>query len=205
MKKTFFITALLVCLFNLNAQVKIKPGIKTGINIANISNSPTESVITESIQDFYVGAYVQFRFSDLYALQPEIIYSQQGFKAKGTNNNGININPKIELNYVSISVANKFFAKNTGLNFIIGPSIDIKVNNIPNYFNNYNFDETDDYAGLDFALFGGIGYEFPFGLGIEARYKQGLVDINGDNFNQSVSFDELNVNQVFQLGLTYSF
>lgn len=206
MKKIFLTAILVATTFMVSAQVKIRPGIKTGLNIANVSNSINEGTITDAKQDFYLGAYVNVKFSDFYQLQPEVVYSRQGFIVDGTTTFGRNLNSlDVELNYLSIGLANKLFIKNTGLHFIVGPTIDVKINNIPNYFNNYNYEETDDYTGVDFALFGGIGYEFPFGLGIEARYKQGFIDINGDNFNQSVAFNELNINQVFQLGVTYSF
>lgn len=206
MKKIFLTAILVATTFMVSAQVKIRPGIKTGLNIANVSNSINEGTITDAKQDFYLGAYVNVKFSDFYQLQPEVVYSRQGFIVDGTTTFGRNLNSlDVELNYLSIGLANKLFVKNTGLHFIVGPTIDVKINNIPNYFNNYNYEETDDYTGVDFALFGGIGYEFPFGLGIEARYKQGFIDINGDNFNQSVAFNELNINQVFQLGVTYSF
>lgn len=206
MKKIFLTAILVATTFMVSAQVKIRPGIKTGLNIANVSNSINEGTITDAKQDFYLGAYVNVKFSDFYQLQPEVVYSRQGFVVDGTTTFGRNLNSlDVELNYLSIGLANKLFVKNTGLHFIVGPTIDVKINNIPNYFNNYNYEETDDYTGVDFALFGGIGYEFPFGLGIEARYKQGFIDINGDNFNQSVAFNELNINQVFQLGVTYSF
>lgn len=207
MKKTYLLTAFFIGSFVMNSQVKVRPGIRTGLNISNISNSVSEGTITSSKHALYIGAFANIKFSNFYQLQPELIYSQQGFKAdRTTTSSRTNLNQlEVDLNYFSIGLANKLFIKKTGLHFIIGPSVDIKVNNIPNYFNNYNVSNTDNYAGIDIALFGGVGYEFPFGLSIEARYKNGLIDINGDNFNQSVTFDELNMNQVFQIGVAYSF
>ena len=65
-----------------------------------------------------------------------------------------------------------------------------------------------DLDGLDFALFGGIGYEFPFGLGLEMRYNQGFIDIFGydsqDDY-EDFEWDELYLNSYFQIGATYKF
>lgn len=203
MKKKFFITALFAFMLTLNAQVKVKPGIKAGINFSDISNPPSASTSTESTQDFYAGAFVNVRFTKLYALQPEVTYSKQGFKLSGIVNT-TNIDKNIDLDYLSIALTNKFFFKKTGLHAILGPSFDIRVNNVPNYFNNFSFNE-DNYSVVDFTLFAGIGIDLPFGLTIEARYKNGLIDIEGDNFNQNVKYSELKNNKIYQIGIAYTF
>jgi hypothetical protein len=55
-------------------------------------------------------------------------------------------------------------------------------------------------------VFGGIGYEFDFGLALELRYKQGLIDLD---FNDSGEYggntEENQLNRVFQIGLAYKF
>lgn len=194
MKKIIFIS-FIFCFYSIKAQIKVRPGIKAGLNSTNVSNFNSEAK-----QDFYAGAFAVVKFTKFYNLQPEIIYSKQGFKNKSVKDNNI------ELNYLSVALANKFFPiKKAGLHFIVGPSIDLKVNNVPNYFNNFNTEKTDDFAPFDFSLFGGIGYEFPFGLTIEARYKQGFIDINNNNFDQNVKYEELIVNKVFQVGVSYYF
>lgn len=196
--RNILFACLVFCAFSLSAQVKIRPGIKAGLNSSNITNYNSEAK-----QDFYAGAFVVFKFTDFYHLQPELTYSKQGFISKNTHSN--NSKEVVNLDYLSLAVTNKFFLKKTGLHAIIGPTLDFKVNNMPHYLNNYDFSRFDDFMIFDFTLFVGIGYELPLGLALEARYKHGFFDINGDNFNQEVQFSKLNVNQVFQIGIGYSF
>ena len=169
------------------SQVTFKPGVKAGVNFAKVSNT-----IGDTKTDFYVGGLLEMQFANFYALQPELLYSRQG------NDHPVSGYDGIELQYFSISIANKFSPfKDIGLNFVAGPSIDIKVgDNIDN----------DDWSPLDFAVFGGLSYEFPFGLEIEARYKQGLIDID-DGYSEfgNSDADDNNLNSVIQVGLSYKF
>ena len=107
----------------------------------------------------------------------------------------------LEIQYFNFAIANKFTPiQNAGLSFIVGPSFNIKI------ADNYD-DYYEDIEGFDFALFAGIGYEFPFGLGLEVRYNQGLIDIFGYNVDNDydVDIDELYLNKYFQIGATYKF
>jgi len=101
-------------------------------------------------------------------------------------------------------LANKFSPfKDIGIHAILGPSINIKVGD----------NTRGDIEAFDFLFFGGIGYDFPFGLGIEARYNIGIIDVLGNtfDFNDEYYDDEYNyfddgvINTVFQVGLTYKF
>ncbi|MBQ0740089.1 PorT family protein, partial [Aquimarina celericrescens] len=56
----------------------------------------------------------------------------------------------------------------------------------------------------------GLGYEFKNGLTIEARYKQGTLDVFSGDFHdfskEQLLYEEKNqFNEVFQLGLSYRF
>lgn len=181
------------------SQSKVRPGIRLGINSANISNSNLEDKIGLN------GAiFADIRFSDFYALQPEIAFSSQGGESSF---NGEDLN----INYISIALANKFYViPKKGLHFIVGPSIDVDFEN--NFINVVNDTDDSDVTPVDLALFFGIGYEFPFGLIIEARYKQGLINIDlFDDFFYDYDADgnddsgNPSLNNVFQVGLAYKF
>ena len=69
-----------------------------------------------------------------------------------------------------------------------------------------NFDEfSDELESFDIVFFGGLGYDFPFGLTLEARYNIGLVDIFGYNIDNEVSIDDVLLNKVIQKGAAYKF
>jgi len=205
MKKIVFALACIVLTTTAFSQVKVRPGIKLGLNNSNINGMDGASSKT----GFYAGAFVNVDISSFYELQLETMYSNQGATVRvselyvydsgdpffNNNDNTTDIN----LQYLSIGIANKFFiVKDLGLHFIVGPSIDILVDD----------DNFTNFTPIDLAFFGGIGYEFPFGLSIEARYKQGIIDLD-DGFttfgSNSSGYDKNYLNSVIQVGAAYKF
>lgn len=177
------------------AQVKVRPGLKSGSVLSSISGIPNSSEA-----GFFAGVFVNIRFSKKYNLRPELTYSKQGSREFGKKDKNIDIG------YLSLSLANKFYPiKNTKLSLTVGPSIDLMTNRMI-LLSNYN----PKYLGFipgDVSLFGAIGYDLPFGLGVELRYKQGFVDIYGRRFAPGEPTEEYidKLNQVFQIGLVYQF
>ena len=177
-------------------QTKIRPGVRLGINVASISNTSLEGKVGPN-----AAVFADIRFAEFYALQPEIMYSRQGGKSTFENGEDLNIN------YLSIGLANKFYViPNQGLHFILGPSFDFDFeNNIINLINESNNSEVTPF---DLSIFMGIGYEFDFGLILEMRYKQGLLDIDLFNSDFDAGFydgEGNTLNTVFQFGAAYKF
>ncbi len=196
MNKTLLFLA--SCLFtaSITAQLKVKPGVRTGFNLANISNTSFDTRVGP-----YLGVYADIRFSSFYAMQPEITYSNQGGKSN------ISSVGDLKIDYISIGLANKFYIiPNQGLHLIVGPSFDIDFEN--NFISLVNGNSDSEVLPFDLSIFGGIGYEFDFGLTLEARYKQGLLDIdwfNSDFNNGIYDGDGNTLNVVFQIGAAYKF
>lgn len=204
MKKILFFTAFSLFFFSTsNAQVTIKPGVKAGLNLSRLTNSDSDFR-----PDFYVGGLAEIKFTSFYALQPELVYSRQG--ATVTYDPGVNpieassFEKKYSLDYLSLGVINKFtFAER--FQAVVGPTIDIQV------ADNFESYQSDDLIGLDLGLALGLGYSLPNGLTFEARFKQGMVDIFGDNYNDyddengNGNYDEIILNQVLQFGVSYTF
>lgn len=209
MKKAI-VAGLFLCfgIFQIKAQVTVKPGVKAGLNLSNLTN-----LNADSKTDFYAGGFVDIKLASFYTLSPEIIYSRQGAEINSPAGpfDGefdptvipVSYNYDIELQYISIGVMNKFKIVD-GFHAMVGPSFDFKIG-----------DNLED-AGLidfDFAILGGLGYTFPMGLTVEARFKQGLADIFGDDYhyyyddnnNYNDNLDNIKLNQVFQFGVSYTF
>ena len=201
-----------ICCFgfaNSQAQVTVKPGVRAGLNLSTLTN-----LDADSRADFYIGGQVSIQFNKFYTLQPELTYSRQGATVTGYVNYLPDFDPSVEfrrtkydveLQYISLAVANKFRIVD-GFHALVGPSLDFKVGD--------NLEYDNDLIGFDLGIFLGAGYTFPNGFGVEARFKQGLVDIFGDNYNYGYNdddgyyndaIDNVKLNQVFQIGATYSF
>ncbi|MGP1991420.1 porin family protein [Zobellia laminariae] len=187
-----FILAMVLC--NIGTTVaQTRPGIKAGLNSSNISNTALD---TKS--GIYIGAFADIPITDYYSLQPELLYSKQGGKSNSPAYGDVNIN------YVSIGLPNKFYVTpGKGLHFILGLGLDINFEN--NFVNLTNFNGDDEISPVDVTVLGGIGYEFGFGLILEARYKQGTISV--DFFGEDDLYEETgsNLNGVFQIGAAYKF
>ncbi len=66
------------------AQVSVAIGAKLGLNVADVSVSPSEP--TDSRTAFAGGASLSIRVLDAFAIQPELLYSQQG---AGSSEDGV--------------------------------------------------------------------------------------------------------------------
>jgi hypothetical protein len=196
MKKTLLFGFLFLAAIAANAQVTFKPGLRAGANFSKITNTDLDYKT-----DFYVSAFGAIKLTKFYTMQPEIGYSRQGAEGSFSySESGAELteNVDISLNYVTFSFINKFTLTDA-INVHVGPTFDIGTG-------------TKDYLedDVDVGITAGIGYTFPFGLGIEARVKKGFVDITDDyyydDYNYNYDYDEnINSNLVFQVGVTYSF
>jgi len=177
------------------AQKKVSFGLRGAANISNISNTNLEPKVGP-----YIGALVHFRFSKLYALQPELGYSNQGGDAPRGFDEGVDVH------YLSLALTNNFFIKNSGFHFIISPSLDFDIDDSP--ISIANGDNDNDFTFLDMSIGLGFGYQLKSGLSIDMRYKQGVIDVFSYGWLGSSNLDDDNDNQLnnlFQLGVTYKF
>ncbi|MRX39348.1 outer membrane beta-barrel protein [Flavobacterium sp. LC2016-23] len=184
-----------------NAQVTVSPGLRGGLNLSNLSNIDDNGFKS----DFYVGGLVDIKFNKFFSLQPELTYSRQGSEGRYFDNQNPDFGTpaKYELNYLTAGAVAKFHFGGKGFHILAGPSADFKISD---NFGQYGFDPID----FDFSVVAGLGYTLPNGLTFEARFKQGLIDIYGydglnyDN-NGDYYYNDVILNQVFQIGISYTF
>lgn len=175
------------------ANAQARPGFKLGMNSSNISKTRLDSKT-----GLYIGAFVKIPITDYYALQPELLYSNQGGQSNSTEYSDVNIN------YLSIGIPNKFYVgPNNGFHFMLGIGLDINLAN--NFISLSNFNIDEEISPVDVVAFGGIGYEFDFGLTLEARYKQGTISVDFLGANDLYEESGRNLNNVFQIGASYKF
>lgn len=172
------------------AQTQKGIGIRAGANISRLANSNLDAKINS-----YFGLFYHARISDLYALQPEVGYSNQGGKIKGSNN--------VYIEYITLNVANKFYLNpENGFHVLIsaGADLDIDDRALRNTF------DGNDVTFIDLHIALGIGYELKNGLNFEIRYKQGLIDVYSGsfhNFDSDLYENKIQLNSVFQIGMSY--
>ncbi len=190
MKK--IITALVLLAIASYAAAQVSFGPKAGLNISKETASfynPRGSIV-----NFFAGAFVNYKFSDIFSIEPEILYSGEGGKythptdSKATEKNA----------YVLIPLLLKF-TSNPGLFAEIGPEFRDQLY----YHNIVNGTSTNNTyvrtTGFDFC--GGIGYNadrIAKGLGINVRYIAGL------NYEEKSGGATHTYKKVIAVGLFYT-
>ncbi len=197
MKKMFLIAALAVLGVN-SADAQVKFGIKAGPQLTNWVGDDADEL--DSQLGFQAGGYANIRFSESFAFQPELLFSQQG--AKGEE---MGVDVKLKTSYINVPLMVKWYAYD-GLNFEFGPQVGfniaskVKVDGSGTELvdGTYDFDEVflNDAETVDFGLNIGAGYELPNGLNFGLRYTHGLTDIIKDVEAR---------NSVIALGVGYTF
>jgi len=213
MKKLLFLTAIAVFTFNssiaqedTSSEEGISFGVKVGGNISNTSNGKEiVDVGTDNKYGFNIGVAVHIPISEKFSIQPEVVYSQQGF----TTNTEFNLdlfdvgNVDWRFDYINIPVMASYELVK-GLTIQAGPQIGFNIN--AEVFNDDidlggDFDLSDETNTLDFGAGLGAQYELDFGLFFQVRYVWGL-----SNYIDSEDADnETYSNRVGSLSVGYFF
>lgn len=88
MKKVFFITAAVALMainsYGQDAGSKIQLGLKAGLNYSNIYDSKSENYDAKGKAGFAGGAFLAIPIGRFLGVQPEVMYSQKGYKQSGS-------------------------------------------------------------------------------------------------------------------------
>ncbi len=187
-------------------------GIKVGLNLANVSGDDIED--NKMQLGFAFGAFITYSFNEMFAIQPEVLYSMKGFKIESDEEYGgvtASYEQKNHLNYLEIPVLFKFMPKMEGSfapNIFAGPALGIKMS--ATYDAEITIDgqtessdgDLEDIKSIDFGLAFGAGADFEVGPGkvtFDARYTLGLSTIDDSEAEADVK------NGVITFMLGYSF
>lgn len=187
MKKLAFL-ALFGVLFTHASAQEVQFGAKGGLNVAKVTNTIFGDERTRA--SGYLGGFARIGVNESWSIQPELLYSSQGFKY----NVPILGEYKVRLNYINLPVMVQYHLI-PEFYLEAGPQLGFMVA-AKNKHGKTTVDIKDDTKGVDFGLGFGLGYDFDFGLGIGARYNFGLTDV--------FEYDESQKNSVAQFGLYYT-
>lgn len=65
-------------------RFEISIGIKGGLNLSNVYDSEGDDFVANSKVGFVLGGFVSIPLGQYFGLQPEVLFSQKGFKSSGT-------------------------------------------------------------------------------------------------------------------------
>ncbi|WP_343657918.1 porin family protein [Chryseobacterium sp.] len=182
-----------------SAQSTDRPrfGIKAGGNLSSFTGSDSKSKV-----GFYAGVFVNVPIAETFSIQPEVVYSQQGAKAKDKYLFGAIPVKDIKqiLGYINVPVMVQY---NATPKFYLeaGPEFSFLINARAkeNFLGeSLSTDNKNLFNAFNFGVGLGLGYRFTPNLGVNARYIAGISKIVKDDFG-----DSKNTNM--QLGINYSF
>ena len=204
MKKLLFIVALTFVFSNTsNAQNTtstqtttskdgISFGAKAGVNFATLSKD--EGFKPDNKTGFHVGAVAEIPITEKFLIQPEVVFSSQGFKESDEG-----VTYTVKLNYINVPVMAGYRIIE-GLTAQAGPQFGINISaKEVNDFNDDDLDIKDNIKTLDIGFGFGAQYELDFGLFFQARYTLGLNKVF--DFDESPDFK----NRVASLSVGYFF
>lgn len=195
----------------------IKFGAKAGVHLASITGNDVDVKMRPSI---HIGGMAEIPVSEQFYVQPELLFSSQGYKVDSNDATGI-------LNYINLPIMGKY---NVNDNFSIeaGPQIgyllsaNIKTDDSTTPDNGGGNVETaakasstkassagvassarkqdikEYFKSIDLAFGIGAGYKLDNGINLSARYNLGLSNISEDD-------DESIKSSVFMLSVGYFF
>ena len=161
-------------------------GVKVGLDMANFTGNDAPDEASMKL-GFTGGGFITYAFSDLFAIQPELL-----FVMKGTKSDAGGVNYKTNLSYIEIPVLFKVLLAGGGNfkpNFYAGPGISFlmsaKATADPEP-TGWVEDIKDDIKSTDFGLIGGAGADLLMGPGpgkitFDIRYNVGLSTLDNDD------------------------
>ena len=188
MKKLLFAAAIAVFGFStVNAQ-DLSFGAKVGANFASVGGDDSDDLDGKTA--FHVGAVINIGISEKFAIQPELVYSTQGYTASF---DGVDVTGKLD--YINLPILVDYTII-SGLSIQAGPQIgfNIKDEMVADDVDDVSLDL--DAESIDIA--GALGAQFKMGSGLffQARYTFGFSEI----------VEDVDIkNNVFSLGVGYFF
>jgi len=164
-------------------------GIKGGLNLFNLYGNDAEQVSYRT--GFAIGAQYSYRFSEIFALQPELYYSIKGTK------NSENSDLKLKLSYIDIPVLFRVTlpvdSDRWSPGIYAGPYLAFLASASLN-----DTDVKDNVKGTDYGLVVGAAFDFPISGGkqtvtLDFRYSVGFAktDKEGDSEVYNTGFQFL--------------
>lgn len=208
MKRIIFCLIAVITFGFVNAQ-DLKYGVKGGLNVSSFSGD-NDGMDLKSRVGFNIGGFVEVKLSEKFAIQPEVLYSQQGtkFKLSGilfSNDEPFKAETKFNLSYINVPVMFKYYAIEK-LFIEAGPQIGFLISaksktKVTGFDQTEELDTKDMYNTIDFGLNFGAGYDFTQNISLGARYNLGLANIAKTEAGDDGKLH----NGVFSLSVGYKF
>jgi len=178
MKKSVLVIALMIMSTTfISAQEYVYFGVKGGVNFSSFSGDGYDDFVDpEERTAFHLGLLAEIPVSDRFSIQPEVLYSAQGYDI--SSRDGAD-DVEYQLDYINVPVLAKFYLFNK-FSIEAGPQIGFLVNeevdtNPTGDGGDIVLGE-DQFKSVDFGVGLGLSYKLS-NFFISGRYNIGLSDI----------------------------
>jgi len=168
-------------------------GLKAGASLTSLTGADAKNA--DNLFGFHAGVFANIGLTPLFAFQPELIYSQKGYKLSTINDYSQ------RFHYIDVPLA--FHVNTGGLFFEAGPQVGFLVS-AKAKSGSASTVNTDSYNSVDFGYLFGLGYQLKHGLGVGLRYNGGFTNIDKAYTIGNTTLQARARNSAFQLYLTYS-
>jgi len=167
MKKLLLMAALAVFgLTTTNAQ-EVRFGAKAGANFASLNGDDVDDI--DGRTSFHVGGVANIGITELFSVQPELIYSSQGFSADDTDGD-----VSVNLDYINVPIMADFELAE-GFSLQGGPQIGFNISSKIDF--DGDKEDIEDIQTIDFGVGIGAQYVLPMNLFFQARYVIGVTNV----------------------------
>lgn len=163
----------------------ISGGLKLGLNLANQTVKSSEYGFTASPSfrpSIHAGGYLTVMISEKFGIQPEVLYSGQGYKQNGGT---------LAVDYITVPVMFRYnftpiFSAHLGpqMGFLMSAKAKTDAG---------DEDMKDYFKGSDFGAAMGIGIDLPMGLNFGVRFVKGLSNIIEDSDSDELKYKNYNL------------
>lgn len=179
------------------------PGLRVGGSYSKINGISTTKGSYDWQQSAHGGIFIMHKIGDKLYMQPELLYSQKGYryeidrKNKGVFGDTIKYQEKNRIDYLEVPLLVKLEAKGVYVEagpqfsfFLSGERTETRTTNTNGTFsyhqNSRNLSRLVERVDVGFA--GGLGYQFESGLGLGARFNQGFRElIDKENWKKLIT------------------
>jgi hypothetical protein len=189
MKKVVLSLGLLAGISFASQAQSIKYGVKAGASLTSFSGEDSDGA--KSKFGFNGGVVANFGLSDMFSIQPEVLYSMKGAKVEGTDG-------RLNLNYIDVPVLVKVATGETGLFFELGPQVGFLAS-AKAKTDDISVNYKDAIKSVDFGYAAGLGFQAASGPMVGLRYNGGFTNVGKDNSAGSTK------NSAFQLYVGFMF
>ena len=176
MKKVFVLIAAAIVCMSASAQVQF--GAKVGFDMTNFWGKDTEHGMKPSYQ---AGLIMEYKFSNKFAIAPEVVFASQGGKFKAIDvelfDYNISKNVTFNTNYINVPLMLKYYVS-PAFSLDFGPQVGFNVYSKVSVEDvDKPLDMKDVTNTVDFGLGLGGTYNLTDNAFVQARYTLGLTNV----------------------------